>query len=178
MRPYIISASTIVIVHIYANHFLIPHANKTRLDFEHKYIWTSSDKMKKRDIHMFLDPNTKIFIRQYRKSDEYASDLRIEKYKDGKLIEYLKCKKATWLGPPDKWRLEDYEIRYFNGLKERFIIGDREKIDTTLNITPEDFVRYQNQMEMMDTPEMQEYIARENSRGTVSYTHLTLPTKA
>ncbi len=165
MRPYIIAASVIVLTHFYANHLLIPHANKVRLDFEHKYIWTHSDKMKKRDIHMFLDPNTKIFIRHFRQKEEYASDLRIEKYDDGKLVEYLKCKKATWLGPPDKWELDNYEIRYFDGLKESFILGENKKIDTTLNLTPQDFVRYQNQMEMMDTPEMDEFIQREKSRG-------------
>jgi len=165
MRPYLISAGLIAVCHIYANHMLIPHANKVRLDFEHKYIWTSSDKMKKRDIHMFIDPNTKVFIRHFRKEEQYASDLRLETYKDGKLVEYLKCKKAQWLGPPNKWKLEDYEIRHFDGIKEAFVLGDRQEIDTVLNITPEDFVRYQNQMEMMDSPEMQSFIEREKSRG-------------
>jgi len=165
MRPYLISAGIIVLFHFYANHLLIPHGNKVRLGFEHKYIWTHSDKAKKRDIHMFMDPNTKVFIRHFRKTEKYASDLRLEKYEDGKLVEYLKCKKATWLGPPDKWQLEDYEIRTFNGTKEGFVLGQRLKLDTTLNITPEDFVRYQNQMEMLDTPEMQKFIDREKSRG-------------
>jgi len=165
MRPYILAAGVIVLFHLYANHFLIPHGNKVRLDFEHKYIWVHSDQMKKRDIHMFVDPETKVFIRHFRKKEKYASDLRLEKYKDGKLVEYLKCKKAQWLGPPNKWQLEDYEIRYFDGIKEGFILGAREKMDTTLNITPDDFVRYKNQMEMMDTAEMQDFIKREKSRG-------------
>ena len=165
MRPYLIAAGLIVFSHLFANHVLIPHGNKVRLDFEHKYIWTHSDEMKKRDIHMFLDPETKVFIRHYRQHEKYASDLRLEKYRDGKLIEYIKCKKANWIGPPDKWQLEDYEIRSFDGLNEGFVLGAREKLDTTLNITPEDFVRYKNQMEMMDTPDMREFIKREKSRG-------------
>ncbi len=165
MRPYLISAGVIVMLHLYANHFLIPHGNKVRLDFEHKYIWTHSDKMKKRDIHMFLDQDTKIFIRHFRTKQKYASDLRLEKYEDGKLVEYIKCKKAQWMGPPNKWQLEDYEMRSFNGINEKFVIGERQKLDTVLNITPEDFVRYKNQMEMMDTPEMQDFIKREKSRG-------------
>ncbi len=165
MRPYLIAASIITFTHLYANHFLIPHGNKVRLDFEHKYIWTTNDKMKKRDIHMFVDPETKIFIRHFRKTEQYASDLRLEKYREGQLIEYLKCKKASWIGPPNKWQLEDYEIRYFDGLNERLVLGEREKLDTTLNITPDDFVRYKNQMEMMDTQDMREFIKREKSRG-------------
>ena len=32
-------------------------------------------------------------------------------------------------------------------------------------MTPDDFIRYKNQMEMMDTPTMQKFIAREKSRG-------------
>ena len=165
MRPYMIAAGIIVFSHLFANHVLIPHGNKVRLDFEHKYIWTSNDKMKKRDIHMFLDPDTKVFIRHFRKHDKYASDLRLEKYKDGELIEYIKCKKATWMGPPNKWQLEDYEIRTFDGLKESLVLGEREKLDTVLNMDPDDFVRYKNQMEMMDTPDLREFIAREKSRG-------------
>lgn len=165
MRPYLISAGLIVLFHTYANHLLIPHGNKGRLDFEHKYIWTHSDKAKKRDIHMFIDPNTKVFIRHFRQTEKYATDFRLEKYKEGKLTEYLKAKKATWLGPPNKWQLNDYEIRKFDELDESFVLGHREKMDTLLNITPEDFVRYSNQMEMMDTPEMQKFILREKSRG-------------
>jgi len=165
MRPYIIAASIIAFTHLFANHVLIPHGNKERLDFEHKYIWTHSDKAKKRDIHMFLDPETKVFIRHFRKEEQYATDLRLEKYREGNLIEYIKCKKATWKGPPNKWQLEDYEIRYFDGLKERFILGEREKLDTTLNITPDDFVRYRFQMEMMDTEDLRTFIKREKSRG-------------
>ncbi len=165
MRPYLIAAGLITIVQLIGNHYFIPKANKTRLDFEHAYIWTTNDKMKKRDIHMFISPDTKIYIRLYKKKEKYATDFRMETFENGNLSKYLKAKKAKWIGPPNNWQLVDYETRTFNGIKETFVVGKGAKIDTVLAITPSDFVRYKRQMEMMSTKELTAFVNQEKARG-------------
>ncbi len=164
-RPYLIAAFIVTAIQLVGNHYWIPSANKTRLAFEHSYIWTGTDKMKKRDIHMFISPDTKIYIRLYKKDENYATDFRMETFDDGKLVSYLKASKLKWLGPPDKWQLDNYELRKFDGVNESFVIGKGEKIDTTLAIAPKDFIRYKRHMEMMSTPELKEFIAQEKTRG-------------
>ncbi len=165
MRPYLVGSILIAGFHLFANHFLVPKGNKTRLDFEHTYIWKKSDKAKTNDIHMFIGPDEKIFIRRYRKKDVEAVDFRIEYFKNDELVKLLKAKKAKWLSPPNFWQLDKYEIRTFDGLKESILVEHGEKLDTTINMYPEDFVRYLNQKEMMTSPELQEFIDLERARG-------------
>ncbi len=165
MVPYLMGGCLVAAVHLFCNHYLIPIGSKIRLDFEHTYIWKSSDKGKTQDIHMFITPETKTFIRRYRKRDTTAVDFRIETFKDNILVNMMKAKKAEWIGPPNRWQLSDYEIREFNGLKESIIVGQGEKLDTTFNMYPDDFVRYLNQKEMMTSPELQKFINMERARG-------------
>ena len=165
MRPYLISASVIAILHLIGNHYFIPKGNKLRLDVEHAYIWTNNDKGKTQDVHMFLTPDSKVYINYYRKRDSTARKFRLEKFEDNQLVYLLKANTAEWIGPPDKWRLQNYEIRTFNGMKESLLIGKGKQKDTTLNLTPADFVDYKEQHMMMTSAEIQEYITNQKKRG-------------
>lgn len=165
LRPYLISAGLICVVHLFANHFIIPQGNKTLKDFENTYIYPNNVKDKKRNVHMFIGPETKIYVRYYKKVDSSALDFRIEKFKGNELISLLKAKTIKWLGHPDRWQLKDYEIRSFNGMEEDIILGKGEKLDTSINITPNDFVQYTNQKEMMTSSELREYISVQKSKG-------------
>ena len=165
MLPYLGAASFIALIHLSGNHFFIPQGNKTRLAFEHQYIWKYSDQGKTKDVHMFLDDSTKVYIRFYGKKDTVARDFRIEKFKDSQLVYLLKADEAVWRGYPNKWELRNYEIRTFDGEHETLKTGAGKSIDTTLNLIPEDFVRYTNQKEMMASPELRQFIEAERHRG-------------
>jgi len=165
MRPYMLSAGIIAIMHLVGNHFLIPEGNKLRLDVEHAYIWTTNDKGKTQDVHMFLSPDSKVYINYYRKRDSTARKFRLESFEDNELVYLLKANTAEWIGPPNNWRLRNYEIRTFNGMDESLIIGKGDQIDTTLNLTPADFVDYKEQHTMMTSAELLEYIEGQKKRG-------------
>ena len=165
LYPYLLAASLIAGFHLLANHYVIPMGNKARLDFEHKYIWKYSDKGKTNNVHLFIGPDTKVFIQYYSKRDTSARDFRIEKIVDNQLVYLLKARRAEWQGRPNKWRLKDYEIRTFKGKKETYVDGKNKNIDTTLNLYPEDFIRYQNQKEMMNTTALKQFIKTERERG-------------
>lgn len=165
MVPYLVAGGLITGFHIFANHYLIPIGNKNRLNFEHKYIWKYSDEGKTNDVHLFIAPETKVYIKYYRKKDTTGTDFRIEKIKDNKLVYLMKAKRAEWIGEPNQWRLRNYEIRTFDKTNESLLVGSGKQIDTTLNLRPEDFVRYQNHKEMMNTPDLQAFIDSERRRG-------------
>lgn len=165
MRPYLIAASVIAVLHLIGNHYFIPIGNKNRLDVEHTYIWTNNDKGKTQDVHMFLSPDTKVYINYYRKQDSTARKFRMERFEDGQLVYLLKANTAEWMGPPNHWKLRNYEIRTFNGMEEELIIGRGKDIDTTLNLTPADFVDYKEQHMMMSSAELQRYIQNQRNRG-------------
>lgn len=165
MRPYLVAATLIAGLHFVGNHWYIPKGNKTRLDIVHTHIWRDNDKGKTRDVHMFLQPDTKVYINYYRKRDSTARKFRIERFEGNQLVYLLKANSAEWQGPPNKWRLRNYEIRTFSGLEEDLVLGKGKTIDTTLNLTPADFVDYKEQHTMMTTPELQQYINTQKNRG-------------
>ena len=165
MRPYLAAAAFIAGLHLIGNHYFIPKGNKTRLDIVHTYIWQDNDKGKTQDVHMFLSPDTKVYINYYRKRDSTARKFRLEKFENNELVSLLKANSAEWIGPPNKWKLRNYEIRTFNGMKEELIVGNGKEIDTTLALTPADFVDYKEQQTMMTTPELKEYIRNQKTRG-------------
>ena len=165
MRPYLIAATLIAGLHMVGNHYFIPKGNKTRLDIVHAYIWRDNDKGKTQDVHMFLSPDTKVYINYYRKRDSTARKFRLEKFEGNELVYLLKANTAEWAGPPNKWKLRNYEIRTFHGMEEELIIGNGKEIDTTLALTPEDFVDFKEQHTMMTTPELKAYIRNQKARG-------------
>lgn len=165
LRPYLIGACTIACFHLLGNHFLIPYGNKSKLDFENAYIWKESEQGKSRDIHMFIRPGEKVYVRFYKKKDSTALDLRLERFEDNQLVYLLKARKAEWIGPPFQWKLQNYEIREFDGMQEMIVLGQGESMDTVVHMTPADFIYYDNQKERMLTPELKAEIAKEQSRG-------------
>lgn len=163
--PYMVGATVIASLHLLANHFLIPIGNKARLDFEHTYVWKHNDKGKTSDVHMFIGPDTKAYIRFYKKTDSLARNLRIERFEDDQLVYLLQAESAKWIGPPNKWRLRNYEVRTFDGLDETILLKDKATLDTTFNFYPADFVRFLNQKEMLATGKLIAFIKQEKARG-------------
>lgn len=165
MRPYLVAGGVIAVTHLVLNHFIVPRGNKERLRIEHTYITKTNDKGKTENIHMFLNNTTKVFIGYFRKNDTTARDFRIEKYNDNKeLKEIIKAEGAEWRGYPNKWRLNQVQRRTFDGLKEA-LESSISFVDTTLNIQPEDFVRYHNQNEMLTTAELYREVDKLDKRG-------------
>ncbi len=165
MRPYMIAGVIIAITHLVLNHFIVPRGNKERLRIEHTFITKTSDKGKTENIHMFLNNNTKVFIGYFRKNDTTARDFRLEQYDDSfALKSILKAENIEWKGYPNKWRLSQVQRRTFNGLSESLELNITS-IDTTLDIQPEDFVRFHNQNEMLTTAELYKEIYKLDSRG-------------
>lgn len=165
MRPYLISAAIAAVIHLIGGHYFIPKGNEARLDITYKYISKNDDKGKTRNVHMFLSPDTKVYIQYYRKADSTARDFRLERFGEGQLKYLLKAQTAEWVGEPDKWRLNNYEMRSFDGMNESFMLGQGQTIDTSLNLTPQDFVDYKEQQSMMTTPELLRYINKQKARG-------------
>lgn len=165
MVPYLMSGVFISLIYFVGNHIIIPIGDKQRLKFEHTYIYKQSDRGRMNNVHLFLDPDSKIFARYYSKVDTTINDFRLERFEEGKLVYLLEANKAEWLGPPNKWRIHNYQIRTFDNLNEQLILGTNTTMDTTLDLQHRDFVYYKNQKQGMTTPELSRFINRERERG-------------
>lgn len=165
MRPYLISAVLLASLLWVGKNYLIPKSNKVKGEFESEHIRTSNKKTLDDNTHFLLNPNEKVYIRYFRKTDSTANTFRYEKFNEGKLVYMLKARKLKYKEAPYLWTLQDYEYHSFNGLEEEFVIKKGEKMDTTFQFTPKDFFRYTNQMEMMNTSDLRDFIREEESRG-------------
>lgn len=164
-RPYMLGAGIFALGHLAGNHYFIPNANKHRLDFEHTYIWTTNERGRANDIHLFLKPGEKLYVSFYRKADSSMVDIRLEQYDGQRLTSFLKARSAQYLPEDGRWRLRHYEIRQIDSLGEQLIGGGGTELDTLLHIQPEDFVEYVDQKDMMTTPELNRYIEKLRVRG-------------
>ncbi len=165
MRPYLLSASFLAFLYLIGSHYFIPKGNKTRLDLEHKYFAQTNDKGRTNDVHMFVGPQTKVYVNRYNKRDSSIRNFRLEQFDGNQLVYLLKAGSADFLGEPGKWRLRNYEIRTFNGQQETLTLGRGEQMDTTINLFPEDFVDFIEQQTMMTTAQLRAYIKKQKSRG-------------
>ena len=166
LRPYMIAAFGLVVLHLLANHLLIPQASKHRLAFENAYISRGHKEFDRaNNIHLFIDDSTKVYVRYFREQDSTIADLRLERFRDQKLVYMMKAKRADWLDQDQKWQIGDYEEYTFDGIKETINRQLGSSIDTAINMWPSDFIKFRNDKEMMTTPEIRAQIASERSRG-------------
>ena len=168
MRPYLVSASIVMLLFLLAAHYFVPVGNIKRLDFERKYINKRSEKGKKDNVHLFIAKNLKAYIRYYSPSDSMMRDLRIEKIENGEVKGILEAATAQWHGNTGKWTLSTYERRTFDGINESLRYNYTSTLDTILNIHPNDFVFYENEKERMTTAMLMENIKREKLRGVIN----------
>lgn len=167
LRPYLIAASFLTVLLLLANHIVIPIANKPKLEFERKYIKRESDRLVTgTNMHFFISPDTKVYLRSYSPTDSLGYSFRLEKYSGTTLTYLLKANFIEWNKNGSKaWRIRDYEIRTYEDSVEHLAVYPNQQMDTMLNMVPSDFEFYSKQKDLMSTPQLQALVDKEKSRG-------------
>lgn len=166
LRPYLFSAGFLTILYLIGIHFFIPFGNEHRQELERVYFNSNKDEGKTRNVHLFVAPDTKVYINFYRKRDSTARGFRLESYRDQELVALTKANHAKYHADRNVWELNNYELRTFDGKKETLTSGKGEKMDTTINLLPTDFVDYKEQQSTMTTPKLLRHIDKQRSRGS------------
>lgn len=173
LLPYMIAAGMVATLLWVGDNYIIPKSTFIKNTFENKYITKGNKQVNVDNVHFFLGAETKAYVRYFRLRDTTMQGFRIETFKDGKLIELLKSEKLAFKKAPNEWILKGHTVRTFEDKKETLQTYQGD-LDTIFPFTPEDFIRYTNEMEMMTTPELKEFVAYERSRGVSdSIKHLT-----
>jgi len=162
IRPYLLSAFIIAVFSFLLNSYIIPPANKVRLDFTEKYI-KNPYRNYDRNIHQQISKNTFIYMENYNVANMVGYKFTIEKFKKGQIVSKLKADYIKWDIEKNKWVVHNYTIRAIDGLTEALTSG--YQLDTTLNIKPEDFSTRVNIVETMNRPQLQAFIDEQKMRG-------------
>lgn len=162
MRPYIFSATLIAIFSLCLNLFVIPSANKTRLDFEGKYIKNRTQTM--RNVHYQISPGEFVFAESFSTWNNTAYRFTLEKIENNELVSKLTAESAAWDSTKQCWNLKKYFIRdYRDGLEDKIISGARK--DTVIALNVKDFYHNEKTVETLTYTELEELIATQKMRG-------------
>jgi lipopolysaccharide export system permease protein len=89
----------------------------------------------------------------------------LDKFEGKKLVSRLTAQSASY-DTLYNWKIRDYMIRDFNGMKESVRRGS--SMDTIIPIEPRDFIISKNDQETLTTPELTEYIEKQRMRGVAN----------
>jgi lipopolysaccharide export system permease protein len=163
MAPYIFSATLIAIFSLCLNLFIIPDANKTRLDFETQYI-KNRYKSVGRNVHYQLAPGEFVYAESFSKWNNTAYKFTLEKIEDNKLVSKISAETAVYDTVNNSWRLKKYFIREYNeDLTDKIRSG--RQIDTVIDLSVKDFYLTEKTVETLDYKELNELIATQQLRG-------------
>ncbi len=164
--PYFFSATVIAIFSFVLMDFVIPNANRVRLDFEETYYHSVPIRVTERNIHRQIEPGVFIYLESYSTISDLGHRFSMEKYEDGALVSKLMSDYVKWDSTINKWVIRNYYIRDLDGYREHITSGTR--LDTTLSMHPSDFKRRMNFMETMNIRELTEYIEQLKMLGESS----------
>lgn len=161
LRPYFISAAIIAGCSFYLSGYIIPSANKVRLDFEDQFI----RKFKTENVHnvqVKLSKDVVLYIQRYEEDIKTGYSVSIEHFNGKKLVSRLTAERMVW-DTLYNWKVEDYLIRRFNGMRESIELGTAK--DTVFEIEPKDFFVSAMECPQMSNAELASYLSRQKQRG-------------
>ena len=161
MVPYMVSAAIISSLTFTLNSFVIPPANKTRIEFQNKYV--SNKKVDyAANVQLQVSPGVIAYINRYDDNLKTGYRFSMEKF-DGKSLKSKLTAESIRYDSAYHWIARNYTIRDFDGMEERFRKGLR--LDTMITIAPSDFLISRYDAELMTTPELNAYIKKQQERG-------------
>jgi len=162
--PYVISAAIISLFSFLLSNYVIPGANKERLEFEETYIRNRPYNFDKRNVHKQIQPGIYIFMESFSNSSDLGYKFSLEKFEKGQLKSKLMAEYIKWDSTKRKWNLQNYYIRNLNGLDEKITKG--QSLDTTINLNPNEFKRRDDFVETMNLADLNNYIRTLRTQGS------------
>jgi lipopolysaccharide export system permease protein len=163
MRPYFIAATILASISFYLNNYLVPKANRERIEFENQYINTYRRSLDM-SIHKQLKPGEMIYFEKYNNKSNIGYQFTYEVWDGIELKEKLFASYLKWDSVSNKWNVEDYYFRRFNNGVESIEQG--KSFDTTYAFTPDEFVGRVEDIQMLDVHELNAFIEREKIKGS------------
>ncbi len=162
LRPYFIAAGVIALFSLVLIMYIIPEANKVRLDFENKYVqgqFVNRD----RDIHRQVRPGLFVYLESYNSRADIGYRFAMESIDNGILTSKMIADYIKWDTSVNKWSAHNYYIRKYDGPRETIEKG--LKIDTLIYLIPDDFRRRVVEVERMNIKELEDFISQQKLQG-------------
>jgi len=163
LKPFMISAFLLGSLSFVLGNFIIPSSNSERINFENKYL-KSKRYSRAKNIHMQIQPGQYIYMESFNSTRNIGYKFTLENFRNGRLSSKLKSDYIQYDTLSSKWTINKYEIREFSDNGE--IISNGARIDTSINLSPYDFIKRKSLVETMNIFELNDYIADEKLKGS------------
>ncbi|HOY32705.1 MAG TPA: LptF/LptG family permease [Bacteroidales bacterium] len=163
LRPYMVTAFLLTVMSFYLANFLIPYTNINLWNFKYAYI-KNKYYNDNRNIHMQIAPGAFVYVESYNVDDNRGTRFTIEHFKDGVLYYKMNANSIVWDSTTQKWTINNYSIHLFSGLQEKLITGIRK--DTAINLTPADFHKKLDNLDVMNFTQLRKFIKDERLKGS------------
>lgn len=165
LRPFIAVSILLAGIIFYANHILIPIANKMRLKFENKYV-VSRNISVDNDIHLRISKTEFIYLKNFNYLAKQGDNFCYEKIANQQLTEKIWAETITYDSIKKNWILKKLTIRKNLPASESLTTLDSMRV--AYNFTPKDLGEENDQKSTMTTKELSAFIKRETLRGNPS----------
>ena len=163
MVPYIFTAALIAILSLVLNLFIIPNANKERVEFENQYL-KKKEKSLGRNIHYQISPGEYVYAESFSKWNKTAYRFTLERIEEDRLVSKLSAETAVYDTVSGVWTLKKYFIRnYSDDMTDKVRTG--KQIDTIIPLSDKDFYFSANTVETLTYTELNELIETLEMRG-------------
>lgn len=166
LRPYMVGAACIAALTFLLSNYIIPPTNQARIDYTNKYVRNKSVQAGS-NIQLMAAPGEVVYISRFENSNKTAYRFSMDHF-EGKTIRSRMTARSAQYDSTRMyhWRLSDYMIRDFDGMKERVTHG--YSLDTVIPIEPKDFLIAANDQETLTTPQLTEYVEKQKMRGVAN----------
>ncbi|MGL5317870.1 MAG: LptF/LptG family permease [Bacteroidales bacterium] len=161
MRPYMFSAFVIASLNFFLSGYIIPEGNKDMIEFQNTYVKNKKQEYAS-NIQLQVDSGVIAYIERYENPIKTGYRFSLERFEGKQLKSRLTAQTAKY-DTAYRWKLNDYLIRNFNGMKEEIIKGS--SIDTIIEIEPQDFLISYGDEKQMTNPKLSSYIEKQKMRG-------------
>ncbi len=163
MYPYFLSSAAIAIFSLVLNLFIIPPANRERLEFESKYIKHQKFHNTSRNTHYQISPGEFVYVESFSTWNNTAYRFTLENIEDNRLKKKITAQTATWDTTAKAWTLKRYFIREYHN--DREVITSGAQLDTVIALKLEDFYMRKNSFEAFNYWELENVIQMQRQRG-------------
>lgn len=165
MLPYMVAAAVIAGFNYIMAAYVIPPANVERINYTNKWVKNKSVDYGS-NIMLMVAPGQIAYMSRYDALSKTGVRFSLESFDENKrLVSRLTAQTIKW-DTLYLWKARDYVIRDFHEKKETIRKG--AQIDTMIPFEPRDFLIAVNDNEKMTSPELKEYISRQQQRGVAN----------
>lgn len=166
LYPYMLGAFLIAGITFYFTGWVIPQANKSRVDFEIAHL-KGKFYFSERDNHFQEEPGVFSYLKTFTNNTNTGYNFTLEKFDENRLVEKLSASNIKWNEETEAWTLNNWQRRVIKEEGETIQKGSR--IDTVLRMHPKDFTSDFRLNEALTIPELDSKINDLQSRGLDGY---------